>query len=91
MVRRATLISALALGLCVGTASGETFTFMIENIGVQPLSPVFVATHDATFDIFDEGAPASPEIEAIAGFAQRDIGLQVPFLIDVVHTDLKAR
>lgn len=66
MVRRATLISALALGLCVGTASGETFTFMIENIGVQPLSPVFVATHDATFDIFDEGAPASPEIEAIA-------------------------
>jgi hypothetical protein len=66
MVRRAALLSAVTLGLVVGSASGDTFTFTVENVGVQPLSPVFVATHDATFDIFDEGAPASLQIEAIA-------------------------
>jgi hypothetical protein len=42
------------------------FTLTIENVGVQPLTPVFVATHDATFDIFDEGAVASAELVAIA-------------------------
>ncbi len=60
------LTTLLLLPLCSSFALGDTFTLTIENVGPQPLTPVFVATHDATFDIFDAGAAASPELIAIA-------------------------
>ena len=49
-----------------GVVSAGEITFTIENVGIQPLTPVFVATHDMTFDAFDEGAMASAEVVAIA-------------------------
>ena len=56
----------VAVGLAGSVANAQEFTFTIENLGVQPLTPVFVVTHDSTFDIFDEGAIAGPELVAIA-------------------------
>jgi len=66
MLRKATCVCALAIGLCTGTALADMFTFTIDNVGVQPLTPVFVVSHDGTFDIFDSGAAATPEFVAIA-------------------------
>jgi hypothetical protein len=59
-------VVAAGVGLLSQPAAAEQFQITIENVGVHPLSPAFFATHDATFDIFDEGAVASAEIEAIA-------------------------
>jgi len=56
----------LGIFLSVGVASAAEITFTLENVGVQPITPVFVAVHDGTFDMFDEGAAASLELEAIA-------------------------
>ncbi|MGB5635062.1 MAG: nuclear transport factor 2 family protein [Waterburya sp.] len=44
-------------------------TVSIENLapnGGQMIAPVWVALHDGSFDLFDEGAPASAAIEAMA-------------------------
>jgi hypothetical protein len=65
-MRRTSLAWVLAFGLFSTAATGEEITLTIENIGVQPITPVFAATHDATFDIFDDGATASAELVAIA-------------------------
>jgi hypothetical protein len=62
---RSILACFAAVSFC-SAASADTFTFTIENVGVQPITPVFVATHDSTFDIFDEGGTASAELIAIA-------------------------
>jgi len=59
-------VCVLVLALSGAMAGAEEFTVTIHNVGVQPLTPVFVATHDDTFDIFDEGAAATPELVAIA-------------------------
>jgi len=66
MVRREGILCTLAVALVGAHASAVPFTFTVENVGVQPLTPVFVATHNGVFDIFDAGAPASPEVVAIA-------------------------
>ncbi len=64
---RSGIVIAITLGLIIAApASAEMFQFTIENVGVQPLTPVFVASHDASFDIFDAGAAASAELVAIA-------------------------
>ncbi|MBU0616597.1 MAG: spondin domain-containing protein [Planctomycetes bacterium] len=66
-MRRVTVyIAVLLLPLSSISVFGDVFTLTIENVGVQPLTPVFVATHDATFDIFDAGVAASAELVAIA-------------------------
>lgn len=54
------------MALQAGIVLGDEITFTIENVGVQPLTPVFAATSDGSFDMFDEGAASSPELEAIA-------------------------
>ncbi len=59
-------VCALVLGVSSAAMASAEFTVTLENIGVQPLTPVFLATHDMTFDIFDEGAAASPALEALA-------------------------
>ena len=66
MARIACYWCVVATGLAGSVVGAEEFTLSIENIGVQPLTPIFVATHDATFDIFDEGTAATPELVAIA-------------------------
>ena len=66
----AVLVAACAL---CAVAGADEFSFRIHNVGVQPLTPIFVATHDATFDIFDEGAAASAALVAIA--EEGDTGL----------------
>ncbi|MGD8454080.1 MAG: spondin domain-containing protein [Phycisphaerae bacterium] len=66
MKGRFTLVLIAVLGLCAGNAVAEMFTITIENIGVQPITPAFVATHGTLFDMFDEGAAASAELVAIA-------------------------
>ena len=60
-------IAPIVLALSFAAAvQADTFTITIENVGVQPITPMFLATHDATFDMFDEGAAASPALVDIA-------------------------
>ena len=54
------------LALQAGLVLADEVTFTIENLGVQPLTPVFAATSDGSFDMFDAGSAASAELEAIA-------------------------
>ena len=60
------LIFAMSLCMTAAQTNAEMFEFTITNVGVQPITPAFVATHDATVDIFDGGAAASAALEAIA-------------------------
>lgn len=47
-------------------ASAEDFQITIENLSPNVLTPAPFISHDATFDLFDEGAPASSELEQLA-------------------------
>lgn len=54
------------LGMMAGSAAGVEFQIKVTNLSPNVLSPVPFVTHDAGFDLFDEGAAASPAIEAVA-------------------------
>lgn len=65
------LMSVLLFGLCVPLARAESIVVVVEN--TQPLdgmffTPVWVAAHDGSFDIWSSGEPASnfPGLEALA-------------------------
>ncbi len=47
-------------------ASAEQFQIRITNLSPNALSPVPFIAHDATFDLFNEGSPASAAVEAVA-------------------------
>lgn len=50
----------------VAGAQAIPFTVTVFNIGPQPLAPVFYASHNNTFDFFDQGAAASAAVERMA-------------------------
>lgn len=59
-------IGACCVGLSSLIAQAGTFKLTITNAGPQPLSPLFFASSDATFDIFHAGSSASAGIKNIA-------------------------
>lgn len=61
------VLAMLAFALIfAGSAAAEQFQITITNISPNVLSPVPFVTHDAGFDLFDEGAMASAAVEAVA-------------------------
>lgn len=59
-------IAALALA---GSAQGQTLSVTFENLlpsGGTAFTPVFQAFHDGSFDLFDNGSPASQGLEEVA-------------------------
>lgn len=84
---RTVVFSAVAFALIVaGPAAAEQFQITITNISPNVLSPVPFVTHDAGFDLFDEGVAASAAVEAVAeagdfsgvvGLAQAAMGTSV--------------
>ena len=52
--------------LAVGSAGAQPFYITIENNSPNVLTPVPFITHDAGFDLFDEGSAASMEVELLA-------------------------
>ncbi|MCC6484572.1 MAG: spondin domain-containing protein [Armatimonadetes bacterium] len=72
MIRRGLIAAAAALALVAGMGQiasaqgGVNFLVVINNLGPQPLSPIFLATGNSGYDIFTLGQPASPALQAIA-------------------------
>ncbi len=72
MRRRGWIAAIAALALVAGMgqvarAQGSTnFLIVISNLGPQPLSPVFLATGNSSYDIFTSGQAASPALQALA-------------------------
>jgi hypothetical protein len=64
--RAARGVGVVCVGLCVGSAAAAQFQIKITNLSPNVLSPAPFIAHDAGFDLFDEGAAASPAIEAVA-------------------------
>lgn len=64
------ILVAMVLGaLTALPAQAQSFLVTFENL--QPtngfsFTPVWIASHDGTFDVFNGGAAASPELEALA-------------------------
>jgi len=57
----------LLLGICfLEPASAQSFKITITNLSPNVLSPTAFITHDAGFDLFDEGSAASPEVQLLA-------------------------
>ena len=65
-----TLAAAVAAGLMFSTAAtAERIKVTIENVAVPGgvfFTPIWVGFHDGSFDIYDSGSPASPELESLA-------------------------
>jgi hypothetical protein len=59
-------LALLAVGVASGVAQADEFQITIENLGPQPLSPLFYSAGDNQFDIFDVGGSASLGIKKIA-------------------------
>ena len=56
-------------GALASGAMGQTVTVTIENLAPQNgglLTPVWVGFHNGTFDTYDSGSPAAPELERLA-------------------------
>jgi hypothetical protein len=64
-MRRNALVLIVSGALAV-TASAEPFTLTVENLGPQPLSPVFFAASNINFNIFSIGSMTSAALEDIA-------------------------
>ncbi len=58
--------SVLALGVVTSAFAQTTFRLKVENLGPQPLSPVFWSAGNSSFDIFSLGGTASQGIKDIA-------------------------
>lgn len=61
--------TAIAALLLAGSASGQTVSVTFENLlpeGGTAFTPVFQAFHDGSFDLFDNGSPASFGLEQVA-------------------------
>jgi len=57
----------LLLGICfLEPASAQPFKITITNLSPNVLSPTAFITHNAGFDLFDEGSAASPEVQLLA-------------------------
>jgi hypothetical protein len=69
---RILLVGMLAVAGVAGTASASMFEITIENLSPNVLSPAPFITHDASFDIFDAGAPSPMPIERIAEDGQAE-------------------
>ncbi|MGP1272264.1 MAG: spondin domain-containing protein [Phycisphaerales bacterium] len=67
MIRHA--IGALALAGLTGGAGAQAVSITFENLlpaGGLAFTPVFLGLHDGSFDLFDNGSPASPGLEEVA-------------------------
>lgn len=64
------MLSVAVCLIAVSTPSfGDTFVVTFENLqstGGFSLTPAWVGFHDGTFDLFNTGATASPQLEALA-------------------------
>jgi hypothetical protein len=58
--------TTMSMALLAAPASAAQFQIKITNLSPNALSPAPFIAHDATFNLFDEGAPASAAIEAVA-------------------------
>ena len=61
--------TAIAALLLAGSASGQTVSVTFENLlptGGLAFTPVFQSFHDGSFDLFDNGSPASLGLEEVA-------------------------
>jgi len=56
----------LSLFAVLGVAQADEFQITVENLGPQPLSPLFFSAGDNQFNIFDVGGSASLGIKKIA-------------------------
>lgn len=72
MILRKLLVVAIAAALVatVSPASAQNppieWTIVVSNLGPQPLSPIFFAIGNNSYDIFDAGAAASSSIKSVA-------------------------
>jgi hypothetical protein len=61
------LFLILLLGICfLEPASAQSFKITITNLSPNVLSPTAFITHNAGFDLFNEGSSASPEVQLLA-------------------------
>lgn len=59
----------LAMAFAAGSVGAVEVTVTIENLAPETgtyLTPTWLGVHDGSFDLYDIGAPASPELERIA-------------------------
>lgn len=72
MILRKLFVLAMAVALVAAVAPATAqnlpvqWTIVVSNVGPQPLSPIFFAIGDDTYDIFDAGAAASSAIKGVA-------------------------
>jgi hypothetical protein len=59
-------IAVTCIGGLAGAASADIFQITIENLSSNVLTPTAFMTANASFDVFDQGAAASPEVELMA-------------------------
>lgn len=60
---------ATALVLCAANAQAESVRITVENLAPADgvfFTPVWMGFHDGSFDVYDLGAAASPQLEAVA-------------------------
>lgn len=69
MQTRQTLLCAALAAMISHTASAQTHEVIVENLagpGGVFLTPVWIGFHAGDFDLYDRGAPSSPELERLA-------------------------
>ncbi len=65
-MKQSKTVAAMAALAIVGSASAQDFSITWTNLGPQPLSPLFFAASNNSFDIFQVGGSASQGIKDIA-------------------------
>jgi len=67
-----TSVASVAALLVAGSATAATYTIKVEDLVAggpetgQPMTPPVAVVHDASFALFEIGAPASPGVEIVA-------------------------
>jgi hypothetical protein len=61
-----TMTAATMIVLLAATAAADTFEIKIENLSPNVLTPAPFIAHSAGFNLFDNGAMASAQLEALA-------------------------
>lgn len=60
------VLPIVLVSVCAAGASADMFQITIENLGPNVLTPAPFISHNAAFDLFSAGAPASASVEALA-------------------------
>jgi hypothetical protein len=63
---RRTALALIVTGALAGSASAEVYLLTVENLGPQPLSPMFYSTSNVNFNIFSVGSGSSPGMKMLA-------------------------